>query len=202
MHRYGKNRVGKNSRLFDPITLGFPSRDNIGKDDFQGTIIGDNALIRSGAILYSDVTIGDDFSSGHNILIREKTTIGDRVTVGSYAIIEGNTTLGNEVRIQSMVFVPTHTTIGNHVFIGPHTVLTNDKYPPTGKPKLKGPVIGDYAVIGANTTLLPGITVGKGALIAAGALVTHDIPDNFMAIGVPAKIRDLPVALKGHEKTG
>ena len=94
--------------------------------------------------------------------------------------------------MQSLVFVPTHTVIGNGVFLGPHAVLTNDRYPPTGKPELRGPILEDRAVIGANTTILPGITIGKGAVVAAGAVVTADVPPRTMAVGVPARIRDLP----------
>jgi acetyltransferase-like isoleucine patch superfamily enzyme len=95
-----------------------------------------------------------------------------------------------------MVFVPTHTIIGNRVFLGPHSVLTNDRYPPTGKPELRGPTIRDGAVIGANATILPGITIGESAVVAAGAVVTADVPPRTMAVGVPARIRDLPGAYR------
>lgn len=91
-----------------------------------------------------------------------------------------------------MVFIPTHTEIGNEVFIGPNAVLTNDRYPPTGKPELKGPVLEDLAVIGANATILPGVCIGRGAAVAAGAVVTKDVPPGKMALGVPAGIRDIP----------
>jgi len=164
--------------------------------NYPGTTIGDGAVLRSGGIIYCDVTIGDDFQCGHNILIREHTTIGNNVSVGTATVIEGNCRIGDNVNIQSMVFVPTHTEIGDGVFIGPSAVLTNDRYPPTGKPALKGPVVEDDAVIGANATILPGIRIGKGALVAAGAIVTRDVPDGMMAIGIPAIIRDLPEGMR------
>ena len=192
MMEYGKNSVGSNARIFEPVTLGFPSRDNMNRTGFTGTIIGKNAVIRSGTILYCDVVIGDDFQTGHNVMIRENTRIGDRVAVGTGTVIEGHSVIGNEVSLQSMVFIPTDTQIGNHVFIGPNTVLTNDRYPPTRIGGLKGPVIKDGAAIGANATLVPGISIGEGAFVAAGAIVTKDVPDHMMAIGSPARIRDLP----------
>jgi acetyltransferase-like isoleucine patch superfamily enzyme len=71
-------------------------------------------------------------------------------------------------------------------------VLTNDRYPPTGKPELRGPVLEENSVIGANAVILPGITIRKGAAVAAGSVVTRDVPAGKMAIGSPAKIRDLP----------
>jgi len=192
MIEYGKNSIGKGSQIFEPVTLGFPSRDNMGKTGFTGTIIGKNAVIRSGTIIYCDVTIGDYFQSGHNVLIREKTRIGDRVAIGTSAVIEGNTSIGDNVSLQSMVYIPTDTVIGNNVFIGPNTVLTNDRYPPTRIGGLKGPQIRAGAAIGANATLLPGVCIGEGALVAAGAIVTRDVPAHMLAIGAPAKITALP----------
>jgi len=153
-------------------------------------------VLRSGGIIYCDVTIGDTFQCGHNILIREETSIGDNVAVGTATVIEGNCLIGDFVNIQSMVFVPTHTEIGDGVFIGPCAVLTNDRYPPTGKPVLKGPVVEDNAVIGANATVLPGVRIGGGALVAAGAIVTRDVPAGKMAVGVPAQIRNLPEEMR------
>lgn len=192
MIEYGINRIGENARIFEPVTIGFPSREYLDKSEFRGTVIGKNAVIRSGTILYADVTIGDDFSSGHNVLIREKTSIGDRVSVGSATIIEGTCSIGSRVNIQSMVFIPIGCMIGDDVFIGPHTVLTNDRYPPMGASSLAGPVIGDRASIGANATLLPGVRIGPDAGVAAGAIVTKDVPPGMLAIGAPARHRSLP----------
>jgi acetyltransferase-like isoleucine patch superfamily enzyme len=195
MIQYGINTLGDGAQIFEPVTLGFPSRDRINESGFTGSTIGDRAILRSGTIIYCDVSIGDDFSSGHNVLIREKTRIGNRVSIGTASIIEGRTTIGNDVNIQSLVYIPTNTMIGNHVFIGPNTVLTNDRYPPLRIGGLEGPRLSDGAAIGANVTILPGVCIGEGALIAAGAIVTKDIPPHKLAIGVPAKIRDLPKAM-------
>jgi len=192
MTEYGINTIGEGAQIFEPVTLGFPSRDHLGETNFTGTIIGKHAVIRSGTILYCDVMIGDHFQCGHNVMIREKTRIGNHVGIGTATIIEGNTIIGDEVSLQSMVYIPTDTVIGNHVFIGPNTVLTNDRYPPTRIGGLQGPQIRDGAAIGANATLLPGVCIGEGALVAAGAIVTRDVPAHMLAIGAPAKITDLP----------
>jgi acetyltransferase-like isoleucine patch superfamily enzyme len=184
--------LGEGARVFEPVTLGFPSRERIDQTEYPGTVIGRNAVLRSGTIIYCDVTVGDDFSTGHNVLIREHTDIGDNVAIGSFSIIEGTCSLGSNIRIQSMVFIPTHTMIGTGVFIGPNAVLTNDRYPPTGKPELKGPVIGDNVTIGANATILPGVRLGNGCAVAAGAIVTKNIPDGVLAVGAPARFRSMP----------
>ncbi len=198
MIEYGTNTIGAGLQVFEPVTIGFPSRDKIGKTGFIGTIIGKNAVLRSGTIIYCDVTIGDQFQSGHNVLIREKTSIGDRVAIGTATVIDGTTTIGSDVSLQSMVYIPTNTRIGNHVFIGPNAVLTNDRYPPIGIGGLDAPIIRDGAAIGANATILPGICIGEGALVAAGAIVTRDVPAHMLAIGAPAMIRELPAVMSRH----
>jgi acetyltransferase-like isoleucine patch superfamily enzyme len=190
MKEYGNNVIGQNAQIIEPVTIGFPSRENIGKTGFSGTTIGHHAVLRSGTIIYCDVIIGDNFQSGHNTLIREKTRIGDRTAIGTATIIDGNTRIGNDVSLQSMVYIPTNTIIGDHVFIGPNAVLTNDRYPPSGS--LTGPVIKTGAAIGANATIIPGVCIGEGAFIAAGSIVTRDVPDHMMAIGTPARIKELP----------
>jgi acetyltransferase-like isoleucine patch superfamily enzyme len=196
MREYGINTLGDGAQIFEPVTLGFPSRERIGTTGYTGTVIGRNAVIRSGSVIYCDVTIGDQFSCGHNVVIREQTRIGNGVSVGTASVIEGRTMIGDEANLQSLVYIPTGTTIGNRVFIGPNTVLTNDRYPPTRIGGLQGPVIMDGASIGANVTILPGVRIGEGALVAAGTVVTRDVPPRKLAIGTPARLRDLPEALK------
>jgi acetyltransferase-like isoleucine patch superfamily enzyme len=200
MIEYGLNSIGPDARIFEPVTVGFPSRENLSRKGFRGTTIGKNAIIRSGTIIYCDVCIGDDFQTGHNVMIRESTRIGDRVAIGTATVIEGNTVIGDDVKLQSMVYIPTETCIGNRVFIGPNTVLTNDRYPPRNIGGLKGPTLMDGAAIGANVTILPGICIGEGALVAAGAVVTRNVPDRMLAIGSPARIKDLPSILCTPQK--
>jgi acetyltransferase-like isoleucine patch superfamily enzyme len=190
MREYGINVIGEGAQIFEPVTIGFPSRENMGKTGYQGSTIGNHAVLRSGTIIYCDVIIGDNFQSGHNTLIREKTRIGDRTAIGTATVIDGNTHIGNDVNLQSMVYIPTNTTIGDRVFIGPNAVLTNDRYPPSGY--LKGPILKAGAAIGANVTILPGVCIGEGAFVAAGSVVTHDVPDHMMAVGTPARIKELP----------
>ena len=193
-----KNIIGKNVTIFDPVQLGFPSREHLGKEEWPGVTIGDDCIIRSGSILYSDVVIGSQCQTGHNVMIREKTFIGNHTAVGTSTVIEGNVTIGDNVSIQSQAFIPTNTKIGSNVIIGPNVVITNDKYPPTGIGGLVGATIDDYAAIGANVTLLPGVKIGRAAVVAAGSVVTKDVPAGMMAMGNPARLRDLPEQMKNR----
>ncbi len=149
-------------------------------------------IIRSGSIIYPDVIRGKNFETGHNVVIRGETVIGDNVLVGTGTVIEGDCIIGNNVRIQSNVYIPRKTTIEHNVFIGPGVVMTNDKYPPGKQENLIGPYICSWVRIGAHSTILPGIRLAFNSFVAAGALVTKNVPSGMMAIGVPAEIRELP----------
>lgn len=187
--------IGKNCQVGGSVILGLEY-----KKGCQPVKIGDNAVIREGTIIYGDVSIGDSFQAGHFVLIREKTQIGNNVLVGTHSVIEGHCTLGNNIKLQTGVYIPLFTTIGSNVFVGPYATFLNDKYPVRENYKLKGPVLADDVSVGANTTILPGVKIGKGAFIAAGAVVTKDIPSGKLAKGNPAQIFELPEQLQGRNK--
>ena len=204
---YGKSTVGENSIILENVILGYTDRQvlkyivsegsNIENHKYKGTTIGDNALIRPHTSIYCNVRIGNNFQTGHNVLIRENTIIGDNVSIGTNSIIEGNSSIGNNVNIQSNVFIPINTVIEDFVFIGPNAVLTNDKYPPSRKGiDLRGPILRKGVSVGANTVILPGVEIGEGSMISAGAVVTKDVLEWKLAMGCPAKATDLPEDLR------
>jgi acetyltransferase-like isoleucine patch superfamily enzyme len=99
--------------------------------------------------------------------------------------------------MQTGVYVPQQTDIADRVFLGPYATLLNDRYPVRKDSCLNGPVIEDDVSIGGNATVLPGISIGERAFVAAGAVVTQDVPPGKLAIGSPASITELPSELKG-----
>jgi acetyltransferase-like isoleucine patch superfamily enzyme len=154
------------------------------------TRIGKGALIRSHSVIYAGNLIGKKFQAGHGVLIRELNEIGDNVSIGSHSVVEHHVLIGDRVRIHSNAFIPEYSHLENESWIGPNVVLTNARYPlsPEVKKNLKGPHILEGAMIGANSTLLPGILVGKKALIGAGSVVIRDVPDRAVMVGNPARI--------------
>jgi len=162
----------------------------------QPAVIGRGSVIRSGSVIYCDVVAGERLETGHGVLVREHTRIGDRVLIGSHSIVESRCTIGSDVSIQSMVYIPTGTVIEDRVFIGPMAALTNHRYPLRDEGTLEAPVLRRGASIGANATLLPGVEVGEGAMVAAGAVVTKSVPPWHLAIGVPARHEPLPEHLR------
>ena len=152
-------------------------------------VIGTNAIIRSHTVIYGGSRIGSGFHSGHGVLIREACEIGAHVSVGSHAILEHHVALGNRVRIHSGAFIPEFSRVEDDAWIGPRVTFTNALYPRSAdiKARLEGPTIRAGAKIGANATLLPGITIGENALIGAGAVVVSDVAPNAVVAGNPAR---------------
>jgi acetyltransferase-like isoleucine patch superfamily enzyme len=169
-------------------------------EDDTPASIGPDATIRADTILYPDVTIGERFATGHAAVVREQTTIGDDVLVGTHAVIDGHCTVGSGVSMQTGAYVPPETTIERGVFLGPHAVLTNDPHPLRREVDLAGPTLEAHASIGANATVLPDVTVGEQAFVAAGAVVTEDVPPETLAVGAPATHRPLPPELQGPNR--
>ncbi|MEO0141920.1 MAG: acyltransferase [candidate division WOR-3 bacterium] len=195
---YKNVTLGKNIIIQEGVYIGIPSREFLTRPEkeWPRTIIGDDAIIRVGTVIYCNVKIGNRFKSGHNVLIRENTIIGNNVLLGTNTVVDGYTTIGSNVSIQSMVYIPTDSVIEDNVFIAPNAVFTNDFYPIRKKLKLVGPILRKGVTIGANSTVLPGIEIGEGAFVAAGAVVTKNVPPWTLAIGIPARIKDLPADLK------
>lgn len=118
-----------------------------------------------------------------------KCKIGKNCKIDAYVYIEEDVTIGDNCKIRPFVFIPSGVIIEDNVFIGPGVVFTNDKYPKTsGEWKLLPIRIKEGASIGAGATILPGVTIGKNAIVGAGSVVTKDVPDNAIAAGNPARV--------------
>src|SRR5262249_43959498 len=96
--------------------------------------------------------------------------------------------LGHRVTTHSGVFIPEYSMVEEDCWIGPHAVLTNDPYPLSDNKAKRGPHVLRKAKIGANATLLPGVVVGRNALVGAGAVVVRDVPDGTVVVGNPARV--------------
>ena len=124
-------------------------------------------------------------------VIFENAVIGKDCNICAHTLIENNVKIGNNVTVKSGVFIWDGITVEDNVFIGPSVSFTNDK-----KPKSKHypesflqTIVKEGASIGANATILPGLVIGKGSMIGAGAVVTKDVPDYAIMVGNPASIK-------------
>lgn len=112
--------------------------------------------------------------------------VGENTKVAAFVEIGG--VVGDYCKVQAFAFIPPGVVIEDEVFIGPHVCFTNDRRPNLKKDwQVMKTLVKKGAVIGANATILPGITIGEGALIGAGSVVYQDVPDNEIWTGNPAK---------------
>ena len=183
---YSNAKIGKNSKIGNYVIIGVPSRDK----KQTKTIIGENAIIRSHSVIYAGNIIGNDFQSGHNITMRENNKIGNNVSIGTKTIIEHDVVIEDNVRIHSNAFIPEFSVLKKGCWIGPCVVLTNAIYPlgREVKKRLKGVIIEEGAIIGANATILPGVRIGRNALVGAGSVVTKDVKSECVVVGNPAEV--------------
>ncbi|EHZ7120552.1 N-acetyltransferase [Vibrio vulnificus] len=141
----------------------------------------------------SDV-MASDIGEGTRIwqfaVILEGAKIGENCNICAHTLIEGNVIVGNNVTLKSGVYLWNGVTLEDQVFVGPCVAFSNDKYPRSGEHLSEHPetVVKYGASIGANATILPGVTIGSKAIIGAGAVVTKDVPDRAVVVGNPAKI--------------
>lgn len=149
--------------------------------------------------------IAADVKLGANVVIHHPEQvnlygceIGDDCRIASFVEIQNGASLGRRVKVEAFAFIPTGVTIEDGVFVGPHVCFSNDRYPSAvdeagelltvGQWQVVPTLVRRSASIGANATIVCGVTVGEGAMIGAGATVTHDVPPDTLVIGNPARI--------------
>jgi UDP-2-acetamido-3-amino-2,3-dideoxy-glucuronate N-acetyltransferase len=139
---------------------------------------------------YSRVT---DCEIGEGTVVHDqvnlyKCKIGKNCKIDAFVYIEEGVVVGNNCKIRPFVFIPTGVAIEDDVFVGPNVTFTNDMYPKVkGNWQLLKTTIKQGAALGANSVILPGVTVGKNALVGAGSTVTQDVSENTIVAGNPAK---------------
>lgn len=150
----------------------------------EGCVVGALAVVVAGAVLEAGSVVADQ---AH---VRERTTIGASTVVGRGASVENDVMVGARVRIQTGAYVTAYSLVEDDVFIAPKVTTTND--PTAGQRRageeLRGPVLRRGCRIGGAAVLLPAVEVGEGAFVAAGAVVTRDVPAGKLVVGVPARV--------------
>lgn len=151
----------------------------------------DKYFIHESSYLDDNVRIGDGTRIWHFCHIQKGAVIGKDCSFGQNVNISNNVKIGNGVKVQNNVSIYEGVEIEDYVFCGPSMVFTNDLTPrakyPKGNSAYKRTLLKEGSSIGANATIVCGHTIGRWAMIAAGAVVTKDVPDYALMAGIPAR---------------
>ncbi len=185
----GTVHLGADSSIDEGAILGYLSP----RRGVSGVLtIGPNARVRSGCVIYAGSRIGSHLETGHHTIIREESEIGDRFSIWNGSVVDYGCRIGTNVKIHCQVYIAQFTIIEDNVFLAPGVKIANDYHPgcPDSKDCMRGPTLKKGCHIGVNVTILPYVTIGEGALIGSGSVVTKDVPPGVVAYGNPARVHE------------
>ena len=172
--------LGKRPRL---------ARGSSAKGEVGVLEIGARVTICSGAVVFAGAFVADEAILGDQSFVRERTRIGKGSVIGRGSVVDNDVVVGDRVKVQTSVYLTAFTTIEDDVFVGPGATTTNDdtmaRHDETTP--LRGATLRRACRVGGGTVLTPGVEIGEEAFIAAGAVVTRDVPARAVAMGVPAR---------------
>ncbi len=173
--------LGKRPRL---------ARGSSAKGEVGALEIGERVTMCSGAVVFAGATIAAEAILGDQSFIRERSTVGEGSVIGRGSVVDNDVTVGARVRVQTNVYLTAFTTIEDDVFVGPGATTTNDDTMARhgAETPLRGATLRRACRVGGGTVLTPGVEIGEEAFVAAGAVVTRDVPARAVVMGVPARV--------------
>ena len=185
--------VGPYTIVHDNVEIGdgciFGSHCEIGhpapRAEGRPLVIGRGANIRSHSVFYQGSIFGEGLATGHRVTVREGTEAGLNLQIGTLGDIQGTCRIGDYVRFHSNVHIGQHSNIGDFVWIFPYVVLTNDPHPPSEV--MSGVTLQDFVAVATMSIILPGVTVGRGALVGAHSSVSRNVEPDTVVAGTPGK---------------
>jgi acetyltransferase-like isoleucine patch superfamily enzyme len=153
-------------------------------------VIGDGAAICAQAVVFASARIGAGSIVGDQAFVRERSTIGDGTVVGRGSAVDNDVAIGDRVRIQTSVYITGFSVVEDDVFVGPCAMTTNDDTMNRHGDDyvLRGATLRRACRIGGGVVLTPGVEVGEEAFVAAGAVVTANVPARGFVMGVPGRV--------------
>lgn len=164
--------------------------------DYGPCSIADDVQIGCGCVLYAGVSIGRQVMVADMATVREAVTIGEETIVGRGVSIENRCTIGKRCKLETDAYITAYSELEDDVFVAPMVATSNDNYMARGRDRFKhfkGVTVKRGGRIGVGAIVLPGRTVGEQGVVAAGSVVTHDVPARVIVAGNPARVfRDVP----------
>jgi len=191
--------IGARALIGDHAVLGrrprLAAHSRAGGGELAGAAVGADASVGAGAILFAAAILGERALLGERAFVRERSAIGASSVIGSACVVDNDVLVGERVRVQSGVYLTAFSVVEDDVFIGPCATTTNDHTMGRHGPELplQGPTLRRACRIGGGAVIAPGVEIGEEAFVAAGAVVTRDVPARAVVMGVPARVvRQVP----------
>lgn len=188
--------IKSGAEVYDHCTIGkYPTTPGSTARHYEAkygkTIVGEHSILCPRVTVYTNTEIGHNTLLGDNCSIREQCKIGDYDIISRNVSVNYETVIGSHTKIMDNSHITGNMTIGDHVFISVMVSSTNDNSMGRNADAVEniaGPIVEDYVTIGASAALLPGVRISKNAIVGASALVTKDVPENKVVMGIPAKV--------------
>jgi UDP-2-acetamido-3-amino-2,3-dideoxy-glucuronate N-acetyltransferase len=193
--------IGDNVRIDDHTVVGkLPMKAALSaitqEQQLPPCVIGDDAILGTSVVIYRGCTLNKSVMVADLASVRENAEIGELTIVGRGVTVENKVKIGRKCKLETEAYITALSEIGDGCFIAPEVTFTNDNFLGRTKERFKyfkGVTMKRGARIGANVTVLPGITINEDALVAAGSVVTKDVPAKKIVMGAPARVlRDVP----------
>lgn len=199
---HGGTQLSACVRVEEHVVIGSPECGYAVRNVYPGagslTVLGDDVVLRAGAIVYAGVTIGASTTVGHHTLLRSHVSVGSDSQLGHNLTVERDSRIGDRVRMSPGSHLTAATEVGTGTFLGAGVRTINDKHlvwrDLAHRTELAPPRFLEGCKVGSGSVILAGITIGEHALVGAGSVVTHDIPPHAIAYGVPARIHVVGVS--------
>ncbi len=191
--------IGAGCVIEDHVVLGKRPRlargSSAGHGESGPLELGERVTVCAGAVVFAGASVAEETILGDQCFVRERARIGTGSVIGRGSVVDNDVVLGARARVQTSVYLAAFTVVEDDVFVGPGMTTTNSdnmaRRPP-GTP-LKGAVLRRACRVGGGVVLTPGVEVGEEAFVAAGAVVTRDVPARAVVMGVPARVvREVP----------
>jgi acetyltransferase-like isoleucine patch superfamily enzyme len=186
--------LGEECVVQDHAVLGKPPKlartSSAPKEPPPPLTVGAGSAICAGAVVLAGARIGEDAIVGDQSFVRERCTVGDGTVIGRGTAVDNDVTIGARVRVQTLCYLTAWSVVEDDVFVGPGVNTTNDDTMSRHGPdyRLRGATLRRACRIGGSAVLVPGVEVGEEAFVAAGALVTRDVPARGVVMGVPGRV--------------
>jgi acetyltransferase-like isoleucine patch superfamily enzyme len=185
--------IGDGCTIEDHVVLG--KRPRLAKGSSAQGVVGALELaagvtVCAGAVVFAGARIGEGAILGDQSFVRERSVVGPGSVIGRGSVVDNDVRVGARVKVQTGVYLTAFTLVEDDVFVGPGATTTNDDTMARHGPQtpLRGATLRRACRVGGATVLTPGVEIGEEAFVAAGAVVTRDVPPRAVVMGVPARV--------------